>query len=888
MAFRKLIEMIRYFFTRRLRKETEEYLQDSVTRYNSFLASLSGHYVSYKELASITKEWEPVYQRLKNTWIPKSHNLYDGAYRIITDVPLLPNMVEATNKAFVDGEISRYNDLLSDIDGKSLDFQQRIAVVTGEESNLVLAGAGSGKTLTIAGKVKYLCQTQGVDPEDILLIAFTRKAAEEMNERINGRLGISVKTATFHKLGLDIISGARNERPDVSDSLADFVRTYLNDTIRKIPEEIKPLIQFFAYYLKIPADLEKFDTLGEAYDYERGADLETLQSKFRQSEYIAETTNLRRREQQTLRKETVKSLEEVEIANFLFLSGINYEYEAKYPFDVNDIEHKSYRPDFYLPDYDLYIEHFGIAKDGSVPWLSKVEEQKYLESMRWKRKIHEQCNTCLLETYSFYSSEGRLLKELENMLRERGVEFKEPDFNTIFNTIYEEAGEKYFSEFVTLCSTFITLYKSRGGSVEELDDLEDSGTEKQNYFYRERTRFFLKIIKPILTAYNKYLAGVNAIDFSDMINKATDLVTSGFQVHPYKWIIIDEYQDISVSRFKLIKAIIEQTGAKLLCVGDDWQSIYRFAGSDIALFTRFADFFPNPAILRIEQTYRNSQQLIDAAGSFIMKNPSQYKKSLRSAKRTEIPLQFVCYLDDPVQGIQYAMDEIIKEYGRTSSVLFLGRTRYDVEVLKQTSLFQLQKSGKVIYKSSPETPITFLTVHKAKGLEADNVLLLNFRNDNFGFPNKIADDPLLGLVLTDLDEYPYAEERRLFYVAMTRTRNKAYILVDDVIPSEFFQEFMDAEEAGIVHHDPRYQEEKVACPRCRTGHLVVRKNNSMHKDFLGCSNYPRCEYTVNDTSVLRQRRKCPMCGGFLVKRHGHNTFYGCSNYPFCRYTQNKI
>ena len=234
------------------------------------------------------------------------------------------------------------------------------------------------------------------------------------------------------------------------------------------------------------------------------------------------------------------------------------------------------------------------------------------------------------------------------------------------------------------------------------------------------------------------------------------------------------------------------------------------------------------------------------------------------------------------------MDEIIKEYGRDSSVLFLGRTQYDAEVLKQASLFQLQKSGKVIYKNSPETPITFMTVHKAKGLEADNVLLLNFRNDTFGFPNKIADDPLLGLVLTDSDEYPYAEERRLFYVAMTRTRNKVYILVDDVVPSEFFQEFMDAKEVGIVHHDPRYQEEKVACPRCRTGHLVVRKNSLTHKDFLGCSNYPRCEYTVNDTSVLRQHRKCPMCGGFLVKRQGHNTFYGCSNYPFCRYTQNNI
>ena len=474
------------------------------------------------------------------------------------------------------------------------------------------------------------------------------------------------------------------------------------------------------------------------------------------------------------------------------------------------------------------------------------------------------------------------------MLRKEGVKFKERDFNTIFNTIYEEAGEKYFSEFISLCCTFITLFKSRGGSVDNMDDLLRPESIKQNYFYMERNRLFLKIIKPIIKAYNAHLVERNAIDFSDMINKATDLVRNGHHVHPYKWIIIDEYQDISVSRFKLIKAIIGQTGAKLLCVGDDWQSIYRFAGSDISLFTRFEKIFPYPAILRIEQTYRNSQQLIDVAGSFIMKNPNQYKKSLRPSKNADVPLQFVCYLDDPVKGIQHALEESIRNCGTRSSVLLLGRTRYDAEVLKHTSLFQLHKSGKIVYKNSPETSVNFMTVHNSKGLEADNVILLNFRNETLGFPNKIADDPLLGLVLTDADDYPYAEERRLFYVALTRTRNKAYILVDDMAPSEFFREFKDSEQVGVIHHDPQYQKEIVPCPRCKTGHLVIRKNSTTHRDFLGCSNYPRCEYTVSDTSVLRERRKCPNCGGFLIKRKGKNTFYGCSNYPFCRYTRDKI
>ena len=146
-------------------------------------------------------------------------------------------------------------------------------------------------------------------------------------------------------------------------------------------------------------------------------------------------------------------------------------------------------------------------------------------------------------------------------------------------------------------------------------------------YYKERARLFLRVIKPIIIAYNEHLEAEGDIDFSDMINKATELVRKGYAVHPYKWVIIDEYQDISVSRFNLVKAIIDQTNAKLLCVGDDWQSIYRFTGSDISLFTKFPNYFGKSEIMRIEKTYRNSQQLIDIAGDFIMKNSNQFKKA---------------------------------------------------------------------------------------------------------------------------------------------------------------------------------------------------------------------------------------------------------------------
>lgn len=209
---------------------------------------------------------------------------------------------------------------------------------------------------------------------------------------------------------------------------------------------------------------------------------------------------------------------------------------------------------------------------------------------------------------------------------------------------------------------------------------------------------------------------------------------------------------------------------------------------------------------------------------------------------------------------------------------------YDYELVIESGLFTTRKDGQLQYNASPKTPITFLTVHKAKGLEADNVVLLNFQNSTLGFPNKIADDPMLRLVLTAPEDYPYAEERRLLYVAMTRTRNRVFILTDNKRPSEFFKEFTPSESVFILAQSNT--ETKVQCPRCKTGILLVRKSEGANKYFVGCSNYPQCDYTLQDPTVLTTQKRCPECNGFLVRRRGkYGVFYGCTNYPLCQYTE---
>lgn len=696
-------------FSTKLSDEERKSINLRIESYYSSFNALKTHYVTFNERDAFIERNEPLSLELKRIRVPKKDALYTVVHGFLENYKSLKDIITEGNKGFNTSESRRCDSLLSNIDGKSLDVQQRAVVICDEDRNLVLAGAGSGKTLTIAGKVKYLCLEKGIAPENILLIAFTKKSAEEMTTRISDRLGIPVHATTFHKLGLDIISDAEGKRPDVSDSLDEFVMEYFENSIVNDTKVIKSLIEYFAYYLDIPANLDNFDSLGEAYEYNKSADFETMRSKYDRAKYVDDEAANRREDKRTLNNERVKSLEEVSIANFLFLNGVKYEYERLYPFESDDPNYKAYRPDFYLPDYDIYIEHFGINREGKLPWLSPIEEKKYQEGIAWKREFHKQNGTTLLETYSNYSIEGCLLEKLEEILKNSGVEFHEPDFKDIFDSIYGNASDRYLSEFIRLCCTFLNLFKSNGYAYAELTQLKSKNPNYQKPFFIKRTELFKSIILPILMAYDEHLKENSAVDFSDMINKAATVVASGFGIHQYRWVIIDEYQDISVARYKLVKAILDRTGAKLLCVGDDWQSIYRFAGSDITLFTDFEKYFGSAEIMKIEQTYRNSQQLIDEAGAFVMKNPAQLKKHLRSGKSLEYPIVFMGYTSNPFAVLKRTMDKIIETAGSEGSILLLGRTNYDLEMVVESGLFTVSKSGEVKYKASKSTPITFMS-----------------------------------------------------------------------------------------------------------------------------------------------------------------------------------
>lgn len=790
-----------------------------------------------------------------------------------------------------------------------LDDEQQIAVVTDEDNNLVIAGAGSGKTLTIMGKVNYLVNRKKIDPKEILLIAFAKKAAGEMTSRIKS-LEIDIEANTFHKLGLNIIALQKGERPKVAEDsfINDFLVDYFMHKVEDSDNQkdlFSDLVKYFAYYLNVPTCLEKCKSLGEMFDREKTMNLETLKS---QVENLKEENT---RKEKTIKGEQVRSLQEVEIANYLFLNGIEYDYERPYPYEVceDDEDEKSKYRKKYTPDFCIYIngrkkpeecdwqkdciwlEHFGISKDNRVPWLSDIEETKYLEGIKWKRELHKQKQTILEETYSYDFSEGTLGNKLETILKKYEIPKHLVDSKAIYNSLLSNIGDKYFHGFIEFCSTFITLFKSNGYKIEDLDNLTYTDSSYNSVYHRERKKLFKKIIKNIIIEYDKALKAENLIDFSDMIIEAKNAINNGFKLPQYKYVIIDEFQDIADGRAKLVKAIIDQTKAHLFCVGDDWQSIYRFTGSDVGIFLKFKEFFGATEQMNISNTYRNSQDLIDLASSFIQKNPDQIKKNLHSHKKCDIPVRFYMYSDEAkvYSTIKQAIDDFIEDKNG-NHLMILGRTNYDKEILLKSTLFTQEKKNKdkedkLIYVNDKDLDVEFLTVHRSKGLEADNVLILNFNNEKLGFPNKIADDPLLELVLSQSDAYPYAEERRLMYVALTRTKNRVALITNSRNASEFFVD-LDDENYSVKINSDGEDILPVECPHCKTGHLIIRINEKTQEQFLGCTNYPKCEYTLKDISVLQDQRICPYCDGYLEKKKGkRGEFYGCSNYPDCTYTE---
>ena len=359
------------------------------------------------------------------------------------------------------------------------------------------------------------------------------------------------------------------------------------------------------------------------------------------------------------------------------------------------------------------------------------------------------------------------------------IYFKITFNNKNYKNKYRKIKKRLIDDLKIIIKRFIELLKTKGYTYENINIFYNKEKQKNN-------KALLLIIMYIYLTYEKELKSTKSIDFNDMINYSIEYIKNNSINTKTKYLIIDEFQDTSDKKFELIKEFQKKTNCNIFAVGDDFQSIYRFAGCNLNVFINFKNYFPNAKIYKLEETYRNSLELITIAGSFIMKNDKQIKKNMTSKKRIKKPIEIIYY-----KNLEKTLIKLIEKLYKNNNkcILILGRNNFDINFLKESKQFKFEKNY-IIYLNKKDIKLRYLTVHKSKGLEEDNVIILNLLNNSNGFPNKRKNNYILKYVTLKSNEIKYGEERRLFYVALTRTKNKSYILTQKGKESIFIKELL--------------------------------------------------------------------------------------------------
>jgi len=846
----------------KLRKKNSEIEQ----AYNALIKIWTkDRYLEHRTINQWLHEWDylkPLIVKIVNHKI-SSPDIQDKITKLFSVFDKTEENVSQRNEEFIQKEMLKFKELFNSVEKYPLTQSQIRSIITDEYSNLVIAGAGTGKTSTIVGKTAYILEKGLAKPSELLLLSFARDAKQEMSNRIRYRLNHKLEVKTFHSFGLGIIAEVNGKKPSVSALSTDNMKlwskieTFIYDNLKDAVFS-KLLNEYFLFHFHQYKSMFHFKTKGEYINY------------------------LKENEIRSLKGDVVKSFEECDIANFLYMTGIEYEYERDYEVETSTRKHRQYKPDFYLPKYGLYIEHFALNKERIPPTF--IDKEEYLKNLEWKRQLHKKNQTKLIETFSYEKSENTLLKNLEDKLSRYDVEFNLISEERIFQEINELG---YVNRFARLLSTFLNLYKSTNLSIPKL---KKKASESNN---RERATAFVDIFSYILTSYTNYLVSTGKVDFNDMISRSEKYLKKNQNLVNYRYVLVDEFQDISQSRHRLLSAVLKQNPkCKLFCVGDDWQSIFRFTGSDMTLMRDFESHFGYTKMMFLEKTFRFNDKICEFSSKFIMQNPNQISKKLEAIQNVEKQTVKVIISEDEAEIVNKILEEINAKSLQKQEIFIIGRyNRQKPDYLKK------------LRAKYPRLLIKFITAHKSKGTEADYVILIGMKSGVYGFPCQIDDDPLLDLVLSKEDSYPNSEERRLFYVAVTRAKKEAYLIAKKRAISQFIVEALTEDYNVKVAGEALG---KTRCPDCETGYIEIV--DGMYGPFYSCNNYPYCRYRppkcpkcengflkpnessefdcINDYCSFKASI-CPSCGeGYMKLVKGtYSDFIGCSSYPDCKHKE---
>ena len=763
------------------------------------------------------------------------------------------------------------------VESNPLTDEQRLGVLRSNDRNMVLAAAGTGKTSVIVSKALDLIDRKLAAPEEILILAYNKSAAQEVGLRIADKanksgivLEVLPQISTFHALGRMLLREAKiptymsiftEDEVKLKQWITEWLENYISENQSR-------LLSFISLF---PEPVNPFDFQNQA-EYER---------------YIRDN------EFRTLNGERVKGYQELLIANFLYLNDIPYSYEAPYVSKRRIEVGFDYRPDFHLIGGNAYIEHFGIDRNGKT--RTDIDPIQYNEDIKRKRSLHFECGTDLIETFHYEWMEGVLTSGLEQKLLHRGIQCRPIPLEQVLEKLRSEGRIAKWSELLKKALQSVRVEQLNGELI--LKRLEKGNIAK--------AKEFSDLISALHNEYVHELQRQSSIDFDDMIIRAIHVLKEGRYVPKWKYVLVDEFQDISAARMDFVQAIVEQgPDPSLTVVGDDWQSIYRFSGGKLELTTRFGEMVGSYTSTSLQKTFRYNNSIANTAGRFIMMNPEQYRKDIKT--HDQVDESQVYLLDDkmsPPEGLFERIVEVvrkIRENDPNGSVAVIARYNYLLADAK-TSLS----------KARLQTNVNFWTFHKSKGLETDYVVLIGFSQGRLGFPNENKEEAIIEALLPSIDGYPHSEERRLMYVGLTRARKKVYIVANPSAPSDFVVELLSPKyELNIVSSAFQEQYRKIfKCPNCVDGYL--KKIKAVYGEFYVCSTGLGCKVgkarvcnlcgapsvdrktdsVCNNIACRETIRLCERCGRPMKKRSGRNgEFWGCTGYGIkddqCTHTNN--
>ncbi|MDD2495737.1 MAG: UvrD-helicase domain-containing protein, partial [Tissierellia bacterium] len=470
-------------------------------------------YISVKEMNVFKEKFKELYSSLhiiyKNNLIDsyaKNNNINsDSIHSFFNKYENIQSLVDLNNEKFISNSLTsekEYLDgILKSVDKNILlDEDQRKVILTDEDYSLVVAGAGAGKTTTVAAKVKYLVEKKDINPRDILVISFTNKAVNELKERINKNLKIDCPITTFHSAGNAIIRKKNDNKLNIVDDgfLYNCVANYFKKIIKN-PIMSKTVLLFFGSYFDYSYEGDKKNSL---LNHIAKSDFTTMKSSLNEiNQHYIDTSS---KQKKTLNNEVVNSHQEVQIANYLYLNGIEYEYEPKYPYHIS-MSRKLYRPDFLIKQNGkhIYLEHFGISEDGNNDLYNEAELEKYKSNIKDKIKLHKTHNTKLIYTFSKYKDGKNLIEHLKYKLEKEGIVLNPIKYEEVYSKLVSIEENKYISKMTFLISGFISNFKTNGYTEE--DFFRMIRTTKS-----ERTKLFLEICRECYLDYQRELNKNNA------------------------------------------------------------------------------------------------------------------------------------------------------------------------------------------------------------------------------------------------------------------------------------------------------------------------------------------------------------------------------------------